>query len=188
MWLSVRACLHTASGRCVFPFLQVPTDFSFLFLFFSVAFADCHLIQLLIFPVLRIHSTANCHPYLKMISVGESWIYFFELNQLLNWIEERNEVPFLFYLFWFFQAKRRKIISVVKNRQAWCWMHTDCVVKCIGYILQFLYPNVVLPLPVQRHKLFRKFGSFFVEFSAIALQFCSEGHAVRMKSYSMWSE
>lgn len=67
-------------------------------------------------------------------------------------------------------------------------MHMDCVVKCIGYILQFLHPNVALPLPVQRYKLFRKFGSFFAAFSAIASQFCSEGHAVCLKSYSMWRE
>lgn len=67
-------------------------------------------------------------------------------------------------------------------------MHTDRVVKCIGYILQFLHPNVALPLLVQRYKLFRKFGSFFVEFSAIASQLCSEGHAVCLKSYSMWHE
>lgn len=67
-------------------------------------------------------------------------------------------------------------------------MHMDHIVKFIGYILQFLHDNVALPLPVQKYKLFKKFSSFFVKFSAIALQFCSEGHAVCLKFYSMQRE
>lgn len=41
-----------------------------------------------------------------------------------------------------------------------------------------------MSLTVQRYKLFRKFSSFFVEFSTTASQFSSEGHALCLKSYS----
>lgn len=48
-------------------------------------------------------------------------------------------------------------------------MCTDYVFKFVDYILEFLPPNIALSIHVKKHNFYRKFGSLFIEFSAIAL-------------------
>lgn len=90
-------------------YTQLPPDLSFYsskypltlvssFFFFVFLLHLQIVTSLSYWSLLYYEFTQHYHSCLKMISMGESWIYCFELNLLLNWIEG---MKFHFYSSWF---------------------------------------------------------------------------------------